>query len=113
MKKNAKEWLNDLNLAWRFGEVLKGYDIYDGELEELTNGFWFAQITDMNMAGLEPNEIKAVEAFVTSPNKAMATVKAGYSRAWFEILMTRALSKIDTMLEVTDKYDCFKRDQPL
>lgn len=106
--KTAKEWLDDLKIAYQFETMVKDYDIYQGELEELAGGFWWSQLERINMAGLEQDERKAIEAYVTTPNKTKATVKIGYSRCWFEVLLTRAIDKVDTMLSVTDKYCDFK-----
>lgn len=106
--KTAKEWLDDVRLACEFESMVHGYDIYGGELEELAGGFWWSQLDNMNMAGLEDNEYMALEAYVTTGSKTKAAAKMGYSLVWYGTLLSRAIGKVDNMLSVTDKYSNFR-----
>lgn len=106
--KNAREWLEDARLAHRFDKMIADYDIYNGELEALAGGFWQVQLDNMSMAGLEPNEYEACEAFITTENVAEAAMKMDYSVVWFNNILKRAMKKIDAMLAMTDKYSNFK-----
>lgn len=106
--KTAKEWLDDVRLGCQFETMVKGYDIYEGELAELAGGFWWNQLEHMNMAGLEENERRALESYVTYGNKTKAAASMGYSVVWYNSLFARALGKVDTMLSVTTKYCDFR-----
>lgn len=59
--KTAKEWLEDARLAHKFEQMMKGYEIYDGELENLAGGFWCVQLDNMGMAGLKTMNTKPVK----------------------------------------------------
>lgn len=106
--KTAREWLEDARQGRQFEDTLKGYDIYEGELEELTGGFWFNMLDGMNMAGLERNEYEVLEAFIVSDSIADAAAKCGCSTVWYNTLLKRALAKVDEMLAVTTKYAPFR-----
>lgn len=104
---DARKWLEDARLAARFEAMVSEYDIYGGELEERAGGFWFNQLTDMEMAGLEKEERDACMAYVTSRNNSEAAAKCGWSEKWLSVILARACARIDEMLSVTMKYCCW------
>lgn len=106
--KTAKEWLEDARLARQFERMMKGYEIYEGELENLAGGFWSVQVDNMQMAGLEPNEVEAITNFVMTDSKGEAANWMGVSDKWYATLFARACKKIDQMLQVTTKYCNFR-----
>ena len=106
--KKAKEWLEDARLARQFETMMKGYDIYDGELEELAGGFWYVQLDAMNMAGLEQNEYEACLAYIETDSIEEAAAKMKCSSVWVNTLLKRARIQIDQMLSETTKYCSFK-----
>lgn len=106
--KTAKQWLEDARLARQFEQMMKGYEIYDGELENLAGGFWCVQLDNMGMAGLEPEEYEACEAFVLTDNMQQAAMRMNYSTVWYAKLLQKAKFKIDDMLRVTTKYCNFR-----
>lgn len=106
--KRAYDWLKDARLARQFEDMMAGYEIYDGELESLAGGFWNVQLDNMQMAGLEPEEYEACEAFITTDTMAEAALKMNYSTVWYSKILRKAWSKIDKMLGETTKYCNFR-----
>lgn len=111
--KTAKEWLEDLRQARQYSDMLKGYDMFGGELSGMAEAFVFNQVENMVMLNLEDDELKACKCFVYTDTKAQAAVEYGCTEKWYNVILERAYKQINAEFSnehYRAKYFNFKGD---